>query len=385
MLNDHAPPSTARRRIQCQNSAVPDDGKGKAKRRRTASDGGSIFGLGRLWGDEIRYAGLRIAVVVLCVALIVLHAAAPKGFHVDLTTLGLVVVVAAVLLEPLIESFTLPGGAGVAFRRRVDNLTEASAQFSEEAPTFQPQEQKSPELPGPVAEEGHIETSAEVGRDLIQAPHSHARAAEQIADRVLDEASLDPRLGLMSIARELELEVNRLLAVSGWGQGRRRWPLAQAVDKLVEMQQLPASTSHAIRAFTSVRNLAVHGAKTPDEQAVTAAVLAGIDIYVGIASIPREAHIVDEINIELYADEELTQRIERGVGVALHNVGPDSLSRTVYPTTRDYFRPGDEVAWGWGPGRWEAAWYRDRESGAAMQAFDAALEFVGPPLRELGF
>jgi hypothetical protein len=364
---------------------VPEEGKGTAKKRQTASDSGSFRGLGRLWGERIRYAGLRIAVVVLCVALIVLHALAPKGFRVDLTTVGLVVVVVAVLLEPLIESFTLPGGAGVAFRRRVDDLTEASAQFSEEAPTFQPQEQKSPELPEPAAEGDQIATSADGGRDLIQAPYSQARAAEEIADRVLDEASLDPRLGLMSIARELELEVNRLLAVSGWGQGRRRWPLAQAVDKLVEMQQLPASTSQAIRAFTSVRNLAVHGAKPPDEQAVTAAVLAGIDIYVGIASIPRGAHIVDEINIELYADEGLIQRIERGVGVALRNLGPDSVSRTVYPTTRDYFRPGDEVAWGWGSGQWEAAWYRDRESGAAMKAFDAALEFVGPPLRELGF
>lgn len=381
-----------------------DDAKG--------SDGPNPW-LERLWGEEVKFARLRFCLIGVCLALVVLHAIAPNGFKVDLTTLGLIVIAVAIGLEPLIESITLPGGTGVKFRARVDRLADASAEFRIEGSSFiprrdlpppiEPQDEPEPAMHDanrPTPEESEPESGPETGptpepelepaEDSCRPSYGRwipipIRDPDAVVDRVLREASSSPRLGLISMATELESETNRLLAISGWGQGRRRWPLRQAVDKLIELGQLPTSMADIIKSFVEVRNLAVHGPRRPDEDDVVAAVSAGIDIYLGIAGIPRQTHLVRGIGVPLYSDEALSIPIRKGCGVILMNVGPDedATSESICPTTQDYFEIGDEVAWGWGRQGWGPAWYRHPRTGKVEHAWDGALEFLGPPLRML--
>jgi len=145
--------------------------------------------------------------------------------------------------------------------------------------------------------------------------------------------------------------------------------------------------AHAADLFSKVRNAAVHEPKGPSDDEIIRAIDAGLNIYRALAAVPRERNFVKVTNVPLFSDLELVSPVSEGTGLMLCTVAAsprEERTERIYPTTRTYFEPGDEVAWGWSDQQqWGPAWYRHPISGEVVKAWDGSLEFIGPPLRRL--
>jgi hypothetical protein len=171
---------------------------------------------------------------------------------------------------------------------------------------------------------------------------------------------------------------------SGWGIARRSWPLPDGVARLVELGVIPASATAAVDLFTQVRNAVVHGAKPRSGDEILRALDSGIEIYNAIANVPRERNFVLAAGIPLFADEDMTTPIPDAKGIMLRTVAATSQreeSERIFPTTRNHFQVGEEVAWVWGHSRsWGPAWYRHPKTGEVLKGWDGAAEFIGTPI-----
>jgi hypothetical protein len=313
----------------------------------------------------------RALIVTGAVLLIVVHGLWPEKFEVDTVTVALVALIVTVVLLPLLESASLPGGGGFVFRDKLDKLGKAAEMVADEIAKA---DQDDPD-------NDQDETNA-AQRDVQRL------AADEVVGEVLEVAARSPKLALMLISSELERAIHHLLMGSGWGAGRRRWALRDGVARLVELGVLPASAKPAADLLTQVRNAVVHGARPRSEDEVLRALDSGIEIYNAVANVPRERNFVFATDVPIFSDEDATQPITDAKGVMLRTVSPGARrteSRRIFPTTRDHFRLGDEVAWVWGDSRrWGEAWYRDPESGAIHKAWEGSLEFIGTPIDDLG-
>src|ERR1700722_6766952 len=309
----------------------------------------------------------RAFIVIGALVLVVVHGLWPKTFEVDSTTLALVVVIVVVALLPLLESASFPGGGGVVLRKQLDKLNEAAVSLSAE-------EVAKADTSGPDEE-----TPASAA--LLDAQRL---ATDAVVSEVLEEARRSPRLALMLLSAELERAIHHLLMGTGLGETKRRWSIRLGVARLVEVGVIPASAESAVDLFLKVRNAVVHGAATANENDILRAIDSGIEIYSAVAQVPRERNFVLFADIPLFGDEGATAPVPEGAGVMLRTVSPDA-ERTererIFPTTRDHFRPGEEVAWVWGSEHmWGPTWYRDPRTNAVHKGWDSSAEFIGPPI-----
>lgn len=310
----------------------------------------------------------RALIVVGAVALIVVHGLWPKKFEVDTATVALVLVIVVVVLLPLLESASFPGGGSLVFRKKLDELGKAAEKLAEDE-IVQADAAKTAEDDDP---------SDAARRD------AQRLAADEVVTEVLELAGRSPKLALMFLSSELDRAIHHLLMGSGWGVGRRRWTLREGVARLVELGVLPASAKAAADLYTQVRNAVVHGAKPRSDDEILRALDSGLEIYNAVANVPRERNFVLATDIPLFADEDATQPIADARGIMLRTVAPGAQrteTRRIFPTTRNHFRVGEEVAWVWGDSwQWGAAWYRDPETGKIQKGWDGSLEFIGTPI-----
>lgn len=306
----------------------------------------------------------RVLIAVAAVALIVVHGVWPEKFTVDSATVGLVVVLMVVVLLPLLESASFPGGGSLVFKKKLDELAGATEALEAD-------------------EVGDDDDENEDPSALAQRAAQRLEADEVVAD-VLEEASRSPKLALMRLSAELDRAVHHLLMGSGWGIARRRWPLRDAVARLVELGVIPASAASAADLFTQVRNAVIHGARAHADDDILRAIDSGIGIYNAVANVPRERNFVAATKVPLFHDEGLTDPITDATGIMLRTVAANSRrteSERIYPTTRDHFRIGDEVAWVWDTSHvWGPAWYRHPKTDEVHKGWDSAGEFIGTPI-----
>jgi len=198
---------------------------------------------------------------------------------------------------------------------------------------------------------------------------------------ILDEAATSPKVALMALSAELERELRRLSAVTGWARNQRT---ARGI-----LRELPVAIPEDLRGvideFWVVRNRVVHGAPASDDDALRT-LDAGLAILKAVQQIPAERHFVADPNVTVYSDAELNTKRPDVHGVQLRSVSSDGDSERlqIYPTTRTHFQLGEQVAWDWDARqRWGRSWYRDPSTGDAKIAWDDALEFVGRLLRDI--
>jgi hypothetical protein len=206
-----------------------------------------------------------------------------------------------------------------------------------------------------------------------------------ISSRILLIAKDNPRAALMLAAAEIERKMRRILLMTGYASQLASARNITDITTLVErLGQFPQHLGDSLRQFWKVRNDLVHGNWQEHE---TAAIMSALDSAISMLrvlfSIPHEINIIYDPGVPFYSDSGCTKRIEDARAVLLTTVSPGGATRTrrVFPTARTDYAKGQLVAWEWNMGRvWNAAWYRDPDTGAIGEAWGSSAEFVGRPL-----
>jgi hypothetical protein len=149
---------------------------------------------------------------------------------------------------------------------------------------------------------------------------------------------------------------------------------------------LPENVLDALRQFTEVQSLIVHGRPGVSDDEVLRAIDSGLVILRAIQAIPHETHIVERAGVSLFSDAEGKAPREdcKGVILETHSAGGAIRRQGIYPTTRSHFRKDLRVAWEWNPKlKWGETWYRDPDSGDMAYAWSESIEFCGRNIDEL--
>jgi hypothetical protein len=142
--------------------------------------------------------------------------------------------------------------------------------------------------------------------------------------------------------------------------------------------------------FWEIRNRIVHSAGDLNSDFIRAevsrAIELGIRLLRGVDEIPREIHIVQLSNMDVFADSEGTAILPEVRAILVENTHSKTGDKTsvILPTTRLSYRPGDQVGWKFSFRRtWDEAWYRDPSSNEIRPAWTSAAEFVGDTIDQI--
>lgn len=195
---------------------------------------------------------------------------------------------------------------------------------------------------------------------------------------ILQQAARSPKVALMMLRAELEMQALHGLATRGLLQGRPAVSVSQALSEL-RQYGFPPNLEGSLELFNSVGNKIIHGMGATDDDALRA-LDSGMTILRALSALPNETHTVYHPGVEIFADSSCTKLIPNVKGVILEVTSPGGVlkRKAIFPTTRDHFRKGKRVAWEWGSGRsWPHAWYRDPDTDEIKSAWTASSEFVG--------
>lgn len=220
------------------------------------------------------------------------------------------------------------------------------------------------------------------------APQGQTDAAttdQDIARRIVSEASRSPKAALISLATEIERMAREVLATTGLLKGRRLVSIKQAVSEVHETYGLPSHVPSSLHQFWDVRNRLIHKGEGSDDDLLRA-IDSGLSILRALQAMPRESNFVFELKVNVYSDPELINLIEHVHGVLLETHSPGGVSKSyrIFPSSKTYFIKGKQVSWEWnmalvvGP-----SWYRDLKTQESTQAWVSSAEFVGRHLDEL--
>jgi hypothetical protein len=211
------------------------------------------------------------------------------------------------------------------------------------------------------------------GKIVIGAPPMRA---DDVVDRILAEAERSPKVGLRLMDAELEQESRRLLAGSGWGEGRHDWTLRAAIDRLFELGVVSASVHSSLEVLETTRVVLNAGPPVGLDD-VLRALDVGIFTYRALAAIPRERHYVVDAGIPVFSDPEGSQPLDDVYGIRIRSVGPPPRSSrdAVFLTRESAYVVGTEVTWLWGSAVLGPAWYFEAESGQYL--ISRSVEFRG--------
>jgi hypothetical protein len=300
------------------------------------------------WTDLLR------AIATLLWPLVVI--AALWRFHRELATL---------LTRPM--RFKLPGGieaeTGQQLRELGRTVPEAQADAAEEA---EEQQAATRSIVPPIRRS------------------SEASGESDVIRRILDEAAENPKLGLISLAIEIEREVRAVLASRGVETSGRDRGVHGGIAALQQQGALPPSIASSVRIFWNVRNQLIHGIEEASLDELVRTIDLGLDILRALYAIPREVHTVIHADVPIYEDAECTKARADANGVILESVSSSGLvtSVRIFPTRRTY-RPGARVSWEWDDRtKWAESWYKDPETKQPTYAWTASIEFAGRVLSE---
>jgi hypothetical protein len=211
------------------------------------------------------------------------------------------------------------------------------------------------------------------------------RGTDDLAGRVIEEASRNPKVALILLASELEREVRQLLASMGLLGTAGPASLLQYMRTLEEREALPKHLAGSVRNFWQLRNKLVHGHQTsPDD--IVRAIDSGLTILRTIQAIPHEMNVVYHPGVEVYADAEGREARPGIKAVVLRTTSPGGAKKTlrVFPTTRTHFQKGSRVAWEWNRDLVVGeSWYRHPDTGEVTYGWTQSVEFVGRHLEEI--
>lgn len=201
-----------------------------------------------------------------------------------------------------------------------------------------------------------------------------------LVEEVLTLATTSPAAALLLLSRHIEYETKSLLSTTGWLPESRTMTFTTMLQELESRKLLPASLLSSVGHFREIRNSVTHASKTINENEILAAIENGLSILKMIQAIPRENHHVLNANITLYSDSGAKQSIDGVKGVILNNTSPSSLGsrKSIFPTTRNDYEPGQQLGWQWNLNRvYPKMWYRDPDNSKIKPAWESSCEFNG--------
>lgn len=166
--------------------------------------------------------------------------------------------------------------------------------------------------------------------------------SEALEVQLLRDASQSPKLTLMLLSAEIDKELRRLLAETGWNR-IKRLPFDKAISQLQAQGSLPEYVIGAARLFRDVRNKILHGGTATNDD-ILRAIDSGFSLLKSIGSIPREANVVHQVGVPLYSDEAATVPTTDASGIILKTTTAEgAVTRfRIFPTTRTHFEVGNE-------------------------------------------
>jgi hypothetical protein len=216
---------------------------------------------------------------------------------------------------------------------------------------------------------------------ISEATKEQAEKKDEFTKQVLSEAGSSPKAALLLLSAELESNLREVLEATGWHGGRRTIPLRDGLIRLRDI--LPEKFPETFDLFLHVRNKLAHGYSVSNDDIIRA-IDSGLKLLGAVQSIPREQNTVHATDVVIFSDAECQQVIQGVKGVMLETMSPDKSRKSfrIFPTTRDHFAKGEQVAWEWDLSKvWGAAWYRHPDTNEISQAWISSGEFVGKPLR----
>jgi hypothetical protein len=212
-------------------------------------------------------------------------------------------------------------------------------------------------------------------------PPVHA-AASLIAAGTLVGAGL-PRSALTSVQNQIEGEVRRLLAATGHTPAANEL-LESMTQTLAAVANVPPGILNGIRLFTTTQHFLTRAGSSVDDSLFQSTVDSGSEIAQSLQSIPRVHHVVNNVGIPLYSDEEGGQVLDGTRGIILVSTSPDNATPPtygIYPTSRINLAVGQEVSWEWDSTQMVGAtWYQDPADQTIKKGWDSSAQFVGRDL-----
>lgn len=208
-------------------------------------------------------------------------------------------------------------------------------------------------------------------------------APKQDYEQIMARASENPELGLIFIARKIELEMKRLLAVSGHLRGRRSLSYRDMAEYLGRNAAVSENLRKSLDLFWDVRNKIVHSHGEVSREDLIRTIDIGLTVLSAISVIPHEKNVVAHPGADLFADPEGRQPIQSAKALILETTSPGGAAKSirVFPTTRTDYRKGMAVTWEWNMEKtWGPSYYRDPTTGRIIKAWSVSAEFVGRDL-----
>jgi hypothetical protein len=215
-----------------------------------------------------------------------------------------------------------------------------------------------------------------------------SQQARQVDLRILGEALVNPKAGLMHLTIEIDRELRKLLVSAGVLNRYLNLPsptLPNGVEILQSVGSVvPKSLEAAITEFWSLRNSAVHN---PDFVVPSWAFEKGLGILHILEEVPRPSYVVKRANVPLYSDNncQVLRKDVQGVMLQTFDADGDPQHLQVFPTLREYV-DGQSVGWEWTDdykNSWDDTWYKDPKTGQCTQAFNSSIAFMGRDLNEV--
>lgn len=250
-----------------------------------------------------------------------------------------------------------------------------------EAETKIIQEEQYPERP--VLPSAHLSETTVVEKPI---PHTSGTSDFSSDTWLLKQADEAPAATALMARQLVESELRKLLAATGHlnrigGQMKQAY-FSEMLKAAEQSRFLSSELISSIKKFLSFANAVIHGQSAGNVG--TEIVAAGLNIVNSLRSIPHQRNFVYLPNVPIYSDPQCTVPA-KGHGIMLEAVLPpnDMKVHYIYPTTRNHFQKGKEVAWEWNTAnKWNETWYRD-ESQQIKMAWSGSFEFVGRRLEDV--
>lgn len=212
------------------------------------------------------------------------------------------------------------------------------------------------------------------------AEESRFKAIEKDEEKVISLASENPELGIILLARKIEEEMRRLLAISGHLGGQHSISYHDMAEYLGKNAAVSENLRKSIELFWGIRNKIVHGHRDIRQEELIRTIDIGLTVLSAIRALPYSKSVVVHPGAELYADPEGRQPLEGVKALILEVISPGGASKTinVFPTTKTDYRTGVTVSWEWNMNKvWGECYYRDPETKEIKKAWHSAAEFIG--------
>ena len=213
-----------------------------------------------------------------------------------------------------------------------------------------------------------------------------ANILDKEISQVIEVSKDNLELAIIRLSALIEMETRTLLGSLG-ATKEKLAGLQQMFNVLSKKGYLTDSTASALKTFSNIRNLIVHGRKPQNDHAMLQAIDLGIDLLKTIRLIPRETYKVKATGINLYSDQNCKIIRDDVKGVIIETTTPDIQEKydRIFPTRNpSYYQIDKRVSWEWNLGvSWDNTWYIDNNTGDIKSAWTSSLEFTGRHIEDL--